>query len=119
MPLSEPEIAARLSHAVERRLTANSMVIRDGARSQISDLVQEAANRIQQRVVQLSASPAVEEQVLTESELAFAKVIDAMTRARSELPAHLVPPAGEIGELTLNRAKEWLCPIWPIWMNCD
>jgi hypothetical protein len=99
MSLSEPEIAARLSHAVERRLTANSMAIRDGARSQISGLVQEAAKRIQQRVVLLAASPAVEEQVLTESEL--------------------VPPAGEVGELTLLRAKEWLCPIWPIWMNCD
>jgi len=58
--------------------------------------------------------PEKRQEKVEEARANFERFIDAMIVASKEIPGYEAASPGKIGEQTYARAKNKLCPIWPI-----
>jgi hypothetical protein len=80
-------------------------VIGDGATGDIENFAIKAALDIEQRKLG--------ENGMSEAERAFEKLIDNMIEEARQIPGYAIQRPNIIGEQTLARALNRLCPLWP------
>ena len=123
MMTPSPElIGLRLTHYAIWYAASCGYRFGEGAEHDLPRIAAEAAGRISDRISQYDRSKLDEESLhlkaehdIKVGEVAFSLLIEEMIAARM----HVYGPEaaareGIIGEGTLARAKEILCPFWPI-----
>ncbi len=104
-------VAARLWHFAAHHAAARGYVFGDG----IEQMLPQLAGQMAQRVIERAATENVpDEGLLRMAEGNLSVYIDAMIDAALREPNYLASRGPVIGELTWGRAKDALCPIWPI-----
>jgi hypothetical protein len=104
-------VAARLWHFAAHHAAARGYVFGDGVELMLPQLAQQMA----QRVIERAAIEHVpDEGLLRMAEGNLSAYVDAMIDAAMNEPGYFASRGPVIGELTWDRARKALCPVWPI-----
>lgn len=108
--MNRDDLARDLWAAAERRANMRGVRLGQGADADIHQFARTGADRI------LDVHPNVtpHDKVVEDATAAFAKLIDEMVSAASEIAGYRDAYPDTIGEQTLARALSRLCPLFPI-----
>lgn len=107
--MERDQVATALFAAAERRALAHGVRLGQGADHDIRSFAHKGADRIFSQY-----GPTPPAAAISEAEQAFAKLVDEMLSAASEIPGYRAKHPALIGEETLARALARLCPLFPI-----
>ncbi len=108
--MNRDDLVRELWAAAERRADVRGVRLGQGADADIHRFAHTGADRI------LAAHPHVtaHDKVIEDATAAFAKLIDEMVSAASEIAGYRDAYPDTIGEQTLAKALSRLCPLFPI-----
>jgi hypothetical protein len=104
-------VAARLWHFAAHHAATRGYVFGDGVEQMLPQLAEDMARRVVDRAA-VEKGPA--EGLVRMAEGNLSVYIDAVIDAALREPNYLASRGPVIGELTWDRARSALCPIWPI-----
>ena len=86
----------------------------EGAENDIRTMARQAVQQFEFKFSDETKRARMEESFLRMSEQQFVFFIDAMILAREEVYDEARMRQNLLGEDTYRKARDWICPLWPI-----